>query len=77
MAHSGTETPYDIPPAFFRCDDPPLPPPGDPHRREWPGHGNDREPSPQWMRIALPAGIIFVGIILLLLKMVLLLTLVP
>jgi hypothetical protein len=29
------------------------------------------------MRIALPAGIIFVGIILLLLKMVLLLTLVP
>jgi hypothetical protein len=70
MAHSGTQTPYDIPPAFFRSEDPPLPPPGDPHRREWPGHENDRHPDPRWMKIALPAGLIFAGIILFVLKMV-------
>lgn len=72
MAHSDTQTPCDIPPAFFRSDDPPLPPPGDPHRREWPGHGNDPEPAPQWMKLALPAALIFGGLLLFLLKMVLL-----
>lgn len=75
MAHSGTQTPCDIPPAFFRGEDPPLPPPGDPHRREWPGHDNDRQPTSQWMKIALPAGLIFVGIVLLVLKMVVMLAL--
>jgi hypothetical protein len=53
----------EIPPAYYRDADPPLPPPYDPHRREWEDWqdgdgGDDREPVPQWMCYGLPAGLI-------------------
>ncbi|HZS85950.1 MAG TPA: hypothetical protein VFE42_00480 [Chloroflexota bacterium] len=56
------KTTIEIPPAFYRDADPPLPPPSDPHRREWDGwqdwEDDDREPVPRWMCYGLPAMLI-------------------
>ena len=74
MAQTQMEAPFDIPPAFYRDDDPPLPPPGDPHRREWPGHGG-HEPTSPWLLYILPAGLIAGGMLLFGVKLALLIVL--
>jgi hypothetical protein len=37
-----------VPLAYYRDEPPPLPPPGDPHWREWP-EGTATEPLPRWI----------------------------
>jgi hypothetical protein len=48
-----------VPAAFYADDSPPLPPPGDPHQREWeqpprPANGS----LPRWLRPAVATGIV-------------------
>lgn len=48
-----------IPAAFYRDDEPPLPPPDDPHRREWPLYPQRgwREPINEWVVYAVLGGL--------------------
>lgn len=74
FAPDGTEpgdTGTEIPPAFYRDAD--VPPPGDPHWREWP-NGPNREPVPRFLLIGLPIclgvfGALHIVVILLVLRL--------
>lgn len=60
-----------IPPAFYR--DAGVPPPGDPHWREWP-NGPNREPVPRFLLIGLPIvlgvfGVLHILVILVVLRL--------
>lgn len=52
----------DVPPAFYSDEPPLLPPPGDPHWREWP-EGSAYEPAPRWIPYAIIGFLIMVSLI--------------
>ena len=61
MSVSSRETRQPIPAAFFRDDEPPLPPPGDPHRREWYRHDRRHESAQIWVFYLVPIVLLLCG----------------
>ena len=54
----------EIPPAFYRDDDPPLPPADDPHWREWwHDEGEGEEVLSRWLLYGLPASLLVIGVL--------------
>lgn len=61
MSVSSRETRQPIPAAFFRDEEPPLPPPGDPHRREWYRRDRGRAQAQTWTLYLVPIVLVLCG----------------